>query len=113
MALTVPNGAITPEKASGLLASASGQNVKVFFGETSYTPSTTMSRIEKTVVINEPCSNKLKVSITPNFNFHSDVAATIGSPWDGSQFTVFLTQLDGGTWSANQHQNFQWIAICQ
>jgi len=63
----------------------------------------------KTVVLPEPCSSGWSVVwIQPRWNWHPTVHATVGTPWDNSKFTVYLT---GPTWSAGQYQSFHWMAI--
>ena len=113
MALTVPDGTITQKQAPSLLASASGNNAKVFFGSASVNSSGSQFLLSKTVFLPESCQTPIRVFVQPYWNYHADVSATVGSPLDDIRFTAFFSKTGGGAWTDGQIQSFDWFVICQ
>ena len=108
----IANGAVTQVHAPSLIASGTGSNVKVYFGQERITASSSTGMLSKTILLPTPCpaNSRVKVWVQPVFNQRPSINATIGSPWDNTKFTVFLA---GNTWSAGQVQDFLWLAICE
>jgi hypothetical protein len=111
-ALTVPDGSVTTAKiadgaidqtkAPTLLSSGGATNIKMWFGKASITASGTPSILITTVTVpGAACGHLLKVFVQPYYSYYSRVAISVGDPWDGSRFTVFIWQ-PTGNWENGQ-----------
>jgi hypothetical protein len=113
VALSVPSGTITQTEAPSLVASAISENVKIYFGSDSAVSTGTNNLLTKTVSVSPACNNLVNAIVQPLYQWTPFTYATIGLPWDGSKFTVFLSRTDGYAWGDGQDQGFTYLVICQ
>jgi hypothetical protein len=105
------DGAVTQSKAPTLLASMSDTGVKVHHGRDRISITSNQGFLSKTIRLTSVCTSaRPLVFVQPHYNYYAEVDVTIGDPWDGGQFTIWLTRPGG--WANGTFQDFDWLAIC-